>query len=77
MTAPEKPDYKKKNYIFDKENRCWAVEDETAYSGLITYKFHEDAGCTPFSSNPYYHYFIEAAGLTYLGDYEDLVSIWK
>lgn len=32
MTAPEKPDYKKKNYIFDKENRCWAVEDETAYS---------------------------------------------
>lgn len=74
MNAPEKKDNKSKHFIFDAQSGSWTVEDESAYLDLIAYNYPENAGCTPFSSNPYYHHFAEANGLTFLGDYNDFKS---
>ncbi|MFZ5354879.1 MAG: hypothetical protein ACOZCL_19435 [Bacillota bacterium] len=73
MAAPEARDYKKRNLIYNTQEEYWAYEDESAYFELIKYMYPEDSGCTPFSSNSYYHHFIEAGGLTYLGEYEDFM----
>lgn len=71
MAAPEERDYKKKYLLLNAYDNCWYAEDESEYMDVIKYKFPDDSGCTPFSNNPYFNHFIEASGLTYLGNYED------
>ena len=77
MVKPEKSDFKRKNFIFNITEGNWVIEDEEEYMNLVEYKFPDDAGCTPFSANLYYHHFIFASGFTYLGDYDDFKNPYK
>ncbi|MCE5284825.1 MAG: hypothetical protein LLG02_03105 [Pelosinus sp.] len=77
MDILPKIDYKKQNFIFDKQTGCWNIEDESIYFDIIKYNFPDNAGCTPFSRNLYYHHFIDASGFTFLGEYDDFKNPYK